>query len=43
MNVKIALAAVLLISGGSYVSHAQQKSAVSSTSTVLTAKSFEKR
>jgi hypothetical protein len=43
MNLKIALAAVLLISGGSYVSNAQQKSTVSSTSTVLTAKSFEKK
>lgn len=42
MNLKIALAAVLLISGGSYVSDAQQKSTVSS-STVLTAKSFEKK
>jgi hypothetical protein len=42
MNLKIALAAVLLISGSSYVSNAQQNS-TASTATVLTAKSFEKK
>lgn len=43
MNLKIALAAVLLISGGSYVSHAQQKSNTSQTASVITAKTFEKK
>lgn len=42
MNVKIALAAVLLISGGSYVSHAQ-KSNIAQTATVSTAKAFESK
>lgn len=41
MNLKIALAAVLLISGGSYVSHAQQSN--TSQATVSTSKSFEKK
>jgi uncharacterized protein (DUF849 family) len=42
MNLKIALTAVLLISGGSYVCHAQ-KSTVAQTATASTAKAFEKK
>jgi hypothetical protein len=41
MNFKIALAAVLLISGGSYVTNAQQQSTVSKTTPANAAKSFE--
>ncbi|MFA6059024.1 MAG: hypothetical protein WC756_12550 [Taibaiella sp.] len=43
MNFKIALAAVLLISGGSYVTNAQQKSAAPKSTTVNAAKSFESK
>ncbi len=42
MNLKIALAAVLLISGGSYVSQAQQNSTATQTATAAV-KAFENK
>lgn len=43
MNLKIALAAAIMLAGGAYMSQAQQKTKTSQSATVVTAKAFEKK